>query len=201
MIEAYTKHFTVDEENRHIVEKIAYYFAADTRFPGDLKKGIYLFGNVGVGKTSLMNFFTNNQRRSFEIITCRFVESQYQQKGNPGIQSYSFVQGDPLKRKGLCFDDLGTEAEVTKYYGTPKPVLTEVLLNRYDNGFEFDETHLTTNLTSDQVLARYGTRVHDRLPEMFNVIEFSSVKSRRGDVKAITRESLAEGTNNQTTQL
>ncbi len=179
MIEAYGKHFDIDDENREEINKIAYYFAGDGRFPGDLKKGIWLFGNVGVGKTSLLGFFSNNQRRNFEVMPCRTVEKLYADKGNPGIKRFYHPEGNAETRRGWLFDDIGTEETLTKFYGTPKAVMAEVILDRYDNGFEFDETHMTTNLTSDQVLSRYGSRVFDRLPEMFNFIEFTSSKSRR----------------------
>jgi DNA replication protein DnaC len=74
---------------------------------------------------------------------------------------------------------LGTEANA-KHYGHEKNVMAEIILNRYDNNLPYHCTHITTNLTADEIKAQYGTRVTDRIREMFNIIKFPvGAKSRR----------------------
>ncbi len=44
-------------------------------------------------------------------------------------------------------------------------------MNRYDIGvMPFWYTHVTTNLSGDQIEENYGTRVRSRMREMFNMI-------------------------------
>ena len=188
MIESYGRHFDIDQDNREIVEQIAYYFAEDPRFTGDHMRGILLYGAVGVGKSELMRFFSRNQKQSFILVPCRHVEVAYAKDGDEGIGIHCCVRlrsagsTDPYGKTevGTCFDDLGTEPIVTKYYGTDKSVMTEVILNRYDMQMAFNQTHITTNLSADQLRERYGTRAVDRMREMFNFISWSSTRSRRG---------------------
>lgn len=176
----------VDEDNRKIVVNLCYYFANDSKFEGDLNKGLFLYGPVGVGKTSIMKFFIKNQRYSYRMESCRDVESNFAATGEDYIKRCSgnldvAINSDPFGHKqiGFCFDDLGTESN-GKFYGKEKNVMTEILLNRYDSGLPFISTHVTTNLTADNIKQQYGSRVTDRIRQMFNVIEFgANVKSRR----------------------
>ena len=74
--------------------------------------------------------------------------------------------------KTFCFDDLGLE-NVMNYYGNHCSVMAEILLSRYDLFHSFGMiTHLTTNLTSNEIETMYGTRVRSRCREMFNLVSF-----------------------------
>lgn len=178
--------YEVDEENRSVVKSLCQYFAGEESFDGDLNKGLILMGGVGVGKTSLMKFFIRNQRFSYKVESCRDVETNYAQLGDNYTDRCSFnipvaINSDPFGHQviGFCFDDLGTEAN-GKHYGKEKNVMAEILLNRYDNNLPFNSTHITTNLTADEIKAQYGTRVTDRIRQAFNKIKFSTTsKSRR----------------------
>lgn len=180
---------TVDDENLEVVSLLAYYFSNDERFNlegYDLRKGLCLFGGVGVGKTTLMEKFFQNQTQSYIMKMCRAVEDEFAQKGDIVLKEYGItkqcsVNGDPYGHQilGYCFDDLGTEPP-SKYYGKNVDVMAEILLNRYDNKVPFNQTHITTNLSTDEIITRYGSRVADRMQQMFNMIAFNDkAKSRR----------------------
>lgn len=185
MLSAYSNHYTIDADNESVVKNLCCYFADDKRFKGDLSRGLLLYGAVGVGKTSIMEFFTSNQKMSYIMTSCRQVETAYATDGNEGLGKYfTLYQATTLnsfgqRERGFCFDDLGTEPPVTKYYGTDKAAMTEVILNRYDFNVPFTATHITTNLKAADLEGRYGTRAVDRMREMFNFIEFTGIKSRR----------------------
>lgn len=189
--------FVIDQENETVVWLLCLYFANDKRFEEtegfSLEKGLCLFGGIGVGKTILMNCFEQNQKLSYITASCREVESIFMRKtddggGDKAIQRFSHdfhsaaMNSNPYGHRvlGICFDDLGTESAVVKYYGTDKTIMTDIILNRYDKRLAFCKTHITTNLSGDEIRARYGSRAADRMRQMFNFIEFAdSAKSRR----------------------
>ena len=183
------KTIEVDEHNERIVKLLCSYFTGDKRFEQinnfSLRKGIYLFGNPGVGKTFLMQMFSQNQMQSYSLVSARTIEAEFssakknsEEGGEMSINYYSNIITIPMNSNpyghnnlGICIDDIGTET-MGKFYGKEKNVITEVILNRYDNGLPHHLTHVTTNLTADEVEQRYGSRARDRMREMFNVIEF-----------------------------
>lgn len=177
---------TVDDDNVSIVQDLCKYFSGDKSFSGSLDKGLLLAGGVGVGKTTIMNFFMRNQVQSYRMESCREIESKFSEQGEQYVYFCSFlipisVNSDPFGHQsvGICFDDLGTEANA-KHYGKEKNVMAEIILNRYDNKLPYSATHITTNLTAGDIAKQYGTRVTDRMREMFNIITFSpDTKSRR----------------------
>jgi DNA replication protein DnaC len=186
LLEWFEMHFVIDDENVLIIQNLCYYFAEDERFAGDPNKGLLLVGGVGIGKTTLMEFFKRNQKASYRILSCREIESDFSSEGEKSVQYCSYnvpiaVNSSPFGHQeiGFCFDDLGTEANA-RHYGKEKNVMAEVILNRYDNKIPFPCTHITTNLTADQIKQQYGSRVTDRMREMFNIITFDkNAKSRR----------------------
>lgn len=184
VFEAFKLQYEVDETNAGVVWNLCFYFTGDERFRGDLSKGLLLFGGVGIGKTTLMHFFKRNPKASFKVISCRDIESDFSSEGEKSVRRCSFNIDVPeneflQKQIGFCFDDLGTEANA-KFYGKEKNVMAEILLNRYDNRLPFIYTHVTTNLSHDEVKEQYGIRVYDRMKEMLNIITFNKdAKSRR----------------------
>jgi DNA replication protein DnaC len=103
----------------------------------------------------------------------------------PDIELEIAVQGnfEPIKTysKGVyCFDDAGVEVQGAKVYGSEIDLLPRLLLGRYNvyqrNG---QMTHLTTNLTIEQLSKRYGARIESRLYEMFNEVKLVGKDKRR----------------------
>jgi DNA replication protein DnaC len=191
---AFTNIFPIDEEQEKeyskIVKVLCAYFSNDPRFKtvqSKLDKGILLFGGVGVGKTTLLQAFRQNMAFSYRIISCRDIEAEFSEGGEAVIRKYSFnfkvpVNSNPYGHQeiGYCFDDLGTETSVSKHYGKAKNVMSEILLNRYDNGLDGRATHITTNLSEKEIEEVYGTRVIDRIRGSYNIIAFpENAKSRR----------------------
>lgn len=191
-----TDQFRIDDDNREAVKLLCYYFTDDPRFEQDgrsLKKGLLLFGGVGVGKSVIMTLLQHNQKQSFRLISCFDVvtaftsQSQEERKygENPLARFcgdlHAPISGNPFghRRLGICFDDLGLENPRAMFYGEAKNCMEEVLWTRHKSG-EFTKTHITTNLSGEELEKVYGARVRDRMKEMFNVIAWPlEAKSRR----------------------
>lgn len=145
--------------------------------------GVFLMGVCGNGKTTLLSAFQN--------ATCQLMESTATRLPRPwdfGVRmvtatdlagmsrrdwkGYEQLRGVPV----LAVDDVGSEpAEVVDYGNAVSPVV-DLLEHRYRRMLP---TFCSTNLTPAQVSKRYGTRVADRLCEMFAVIEFDKADSYR----------------------
>lgn len=189
LFEIVSKELTIDADNQEIFRLLCMYFTGDERFELEgysFKKGICLFGGVGVGKTTILKMLCRNQVQSYVVKMCRAVEDEFSKQGDDVLAIYGTLRqtannSDPFGHQvlGYCFDDLGTEP-MGKHYGKETNVMAEVLLNRYDNDLPFHCTHITTNLAVDEIKARYGTRVTDRMRQMFNLLTFpETAKSRR----------------------
>lgn len=183
----------IDEHNKEVIKLLSQFFAADEAFEQTegmkLTKGIILFGGVGVGKTTLMRAFGRNQRASYVLRMCREIEDEFSMKdgGDRILKQYSAplypkdIVDNPFGHRafGICFDDLGTEP-LSKFYGKDANVMAEIILNRYDKELPNIMTHITTNLSVKEIEDKYGSRVTDRMREMFNLISFPpEAKSRR----------------------
>jgi DNA replication protein DnaC len=173
--------FNIEVNNiKQILWWLCFYFTSDKRFEEagySLQKGICLGGRIGCGKSTLMRVFTINQRLSYNFVECLKVADEYQQDGIKAMDKYfdnsenTFIKIRTGNAEvGYCFDDLGTE-DYKKNYGNEVNVLAAILTRRYSK-VDKHSTHLTTNLTADQIGEYYGPRVRSRMREMFNVIDF-----------------------------
>jgi DNA replication protein DnaC len=179
------KYFEIDEHNREVVKQLCYYFTNDARFEqyGSLQKGLMLMGTVGVGKSIVMGLLQQNQKQSYRIESTLDIVTKYQlqgtdekRSGNNVLSAYYAnlpisLGGNPFGHRqiGFCFDDLGIEELRAMNYGTPKNCMEEILWKRYTNRL-FTSTHVTTNLSTEELRTAYGPRIYDRLKEMFNII-------------------------------
>lgn len=176
--------FELDEYRRPVFDLLCRYFSNDKDFETgeySLKKGILLFGNVGCGKTTMMEIFKANQKNSYVVISARSIAAKYMEFGFDGIGQYNeLIQAFPNEFKineyGLCIDDLGTESD-KKHFGNNINVIQEILLNRYDKLSLNGKTFITTNLTGEDIEKEYGLRLRSRMREMFNTITFDTKSS------------------------
>lgn len=139
-------------------------------------KGIMLFGDVGCGKTTLMQIFrriAQDYNNNFEIYSERSIVRSYAENGVKGLEpflqnrisnEYNVVNAYP---KRICIDDYSATDQEAKYYGQNLNVVKEVLLDRYDLGIK---THLTTNIDINKALQIAGERLADRFKEMFHFV-------------------------------
>lgn len=165
--------YDIDDANRDTVNDLWAWcmMAPDSRYNPD--KGLWIYGNIGTGKSTLLR------------IIKRFCQECRPHAGNGFPYSFRITQAKELTRlfnaggyaalnefeetPHQAFDDVGLENPSTSNYGMLENVVAHVLLKRYDNRWG-DFTHVTTNLSLDQIKSIYGARVFDRCREMFNFV-------------------------------
>lgn len=166
-----------NSEHEKTVKNLCCYFANDSRFKGDLKKGILFMGKNGTGKTEIMRLFQSNQNHPFRLEAMLEISFDYKMNGEKGIECYnSNFKTSPniygLSDYGYCFDDLGMEEIPARHFAESKNIFAEIIQIRYHNQLPFNSTHAITNKTAEELKEIYGTRCYDRMKEMFNVIIF-----------------------------
>lgn len=180
LFKQYADNFTLaDKAHETKIKNLCCYFAADARFRGELRKGLFITGNVGNGKSTLMKCFTANQNHGYKVVSMLDVSFDYKMNGEEGVRGYgaNFKTAPNwfgLTEVGYCFDDVGTEEVPARHYGETKNIFSEIIQVRYHNSHlvPFNSTHVTTNKDTQEFLDLYGARTYDRMKEMFNVIAF-----------------------------
>lgn len=174
--------FIVDEKNRSICRLLSQYFSKNSdceKFGINMNKGIILMGNVGTGKTSIMEYFMSlHQAPRGYVIDVNKVASSYQRNGDgENIDEYFGLGKNTAYMEAssptiYCFDDLGIEPLESKHMGNSINVMGRIIQERYANRRRcpFTHTHFTTNLNKSQIKERYGERCISRLNEMCNFL-------------------------------
>ncbi len=152
----------------------------------DYSKGMWLFGPLGTGKSTMMLGF----RKYMANLTMRYSEAEddyrlkawfksaseiandYAAKGSGAIVDYTSAQHN------LIIDELGREPIPANNYGTKLNVIQHVMQIRYDHRRE-SVTHVTTNMALEDVTRLYGDYVADRCVEMFNFIRLDGNSRRK----------------------
>lgn len=167
--------FVVDNENRPVLQQLVPYFAQTQGGNLSPQKGILLAGNVGSGKTLLMETFNQLVRRSkpFYKTTARQVAKDYAADGLTALVRYlKQFRKTPagLVPVDFFFDDLGAE-DNKKHYGNEANVMAEVIYDRYELYTRYGtRTHFTTNLTPQELEEKYGERAYSRLCHMCHFV-------------------------------
>ena len=192
--------FEIDKDNEDVIIFLLYYFngcdLAETVFPKrryKLHKNILLQGGVGVGKTMLMQIFSEYLRRThnprfFYNVSVTQMVNYYSIYNNIDRFLYNEKEGRGFQGKpvSLCLNDIGVDNR--PFYGVDTLTIVNDFLHArneiWTNMAEFEGqfAHLTTNLTDEQLVEKfqkkdeYG-RIIDRF-KTYNVIPMTG-ESRR----------------------
>lgn len=150
-------------------------------------KGAILMGTIGTGKTTSMRIWeqvnymllNNNNISKFGkermpgIISTRQIQMRFSAEGDSFLLELS-------EQNFICIDDLGSEAVLVNQYGTKSDPIASLLFLRYEKWQQHkSRTYATSNLTKDQLKARYGERLFDRMNEMFTFIVMKGESKRK----------------------
>jgi len=177
-----TKTLVLNDEMKRAVNMVCQYMNTEPQFLSndgfEFRKGLWLYGAFGSGKTILMLTYKKVRENLFKtrcgFKTCTEMNEAFLKMdvflnriaGEDGITTFKNRQ-DTVER---IFDDLGEEETTVSNYANKYCVMGTILSERY-KGFPDTKTHVTTNLTGKQVENLYGGRINSRMYEMFNFIK------------------------------
>ena len=146
------------------------------------KSGLLLLGPCGNGKTTLMRaiarliaFLTEetlgySKRKTVRLTSAKEI-ARVCAADRSSRGDYFGLFSEPM----LAIDDLGTEPSEVISYGMTHTPLIDLLCERYDRQLL---TMVTTNLIGKSIGDLYGKRVHDRLSEVMEIIQFNNPSYR-----------------------
>lgn len=192
--------YEVDDNNRDVLRFLLYYFnecpLAEGVFPGrgyKLHKNIMLQGGVGVGKTMMMQIFSEYLRLTnnplfFHNVSVTQMVNHFSLHNNIDLYAYNEEGsvGFQIKPMHLCLNDIGMENR--PFYGIDTTTVVNDFLHArnelWGNTAICDRrfAHLTTNLDNAKLKTVFGSKdVYGRTVDRFktyNVIPMPG-KSRR----------------------
>lgn len=150
-------------------------------------RGIFLVGGTGTGKTARLRWAAESfgiRMETATAIVSSMMEAEHYQDQKEMLSCipprWSVV---PLHFNDLIIDDLGTEPNRQKVYGTDRDLMVDAIMMRYD-AFSDPErqykTHFTSNLSKDEIRKRYGERIWSRLNEMVTFVTLNGKDRRIG---------------------
>lgn len=185
--------FNLDDGRQEKYERAYFVFACPDLKAEYLRmkanKGLFLTGDIGVGKTTMMNvmqrLFKDTDRR-FKSVNCLQIKDMLEECTVAQIKNW---YGKDLKCD-LYLDDIGLGQVNYNQYGNSVNIISELIYERYElfvsDGFK---THMSTNIpttvpkdapASQNSIARmYGDRILDRIAQMTNLIEWTGKTLRR----------------------
>lgn len=190
------RQFVIDDNNRDIIRFLLYYFngcsLAEEVFPGrgyKLHKNVMLQGGVGVGKTLLMQIFSEylmriRSPRFFYNLSVTQMVNYYTLHNN--LDRFTFNEeenrGFQCTPVNICLNDIGIQDKT--FFGMDTGLLTDEFLHaRNEIWTQYGKcAHLTTNLDDKALRKRFErndgfSRLVDRF-KTYNIIPMGGVSRR-----------------------
>ena len=170
----------IDEETEKVIDLICMYINREIEFEKkgySLHKGLWLCGNFGTGKTQMMLAY-RELKKNIGFQSCNDMNMRFLKKDEYGNETRKFegikIFADKFDIKERIFDDLGEEETTVMDFGNKICIMAYIINERYKGLKDGCITHITTNLTKNQIIEIYGGRIGSRMDEMFNVIALGS---------------------------
>lgn len=190
------RQFVIDDNNRNVIRFLLYYFngcpLAEEVFPGrgyKLHKNIMLQGGVGVGKTMLMQVFSEylmriRSPRFFYNLSVTQMVNYYTLHNN--LDRFTFNEeenrGFQCTPVNICLNDIGIQDKT--FFGMDTGLLTDEFLHaRNEIWTQYGKcAHLTTNLDDKALRKRFERndgfgRLVDRF-KTYNIIPMGGISRR-----------------------
>jgi len=195
------KKLILDSSSINLFKTLVLYFNQDPKFETlgenfSLKKGLFLRGVPGLGKTFSLKMFAQDFSNADgfrgssnflikNFVSTKTIEAEFAGGGYKTLLPYTkfkknYFYEDQTEnnnnvRACFVFDDLGVENTTVAHFKNEINVMENILMDRYEIFTDQNiKTHLTTNITdSEEIENLYGARVRSRLREMCNVIDLT----------------------------
>jgi len=169
------KQTIIDDELADILPQLILWFLNRGRFSS--KKGLFLAGAKGRSKTQIIralqkmaDFYKMPKQFNFCDAPAIFDACQYDRDFN--ITKYY--------DDNLCIDDVGFSEPFINSFGNIIRPIESILRSRYNRFVASGQlTHVTTNLSVEQLKVHFDERILDRFNEMFNIIVFKGDSFRK----------------------
>lgn len=182
-------YFFIPDHLKDFYLNLVLYFTESKKCIWNLKKGLLLCGDIGVGKTLSMTIM-QNMFHKHSMISTRYIVRDFLTATKPGYildkygrESFHRTPNNlpDMKRPIVrCFDDLGLEELNAKFYGNNQNVIEEILVDRYDKFLSHGlKTHATSNATPEIIEEAYGKRLRNRIKQMMNYIPLTGESLRK----------------------
>lgn len=171
------KNLIYTETEKEIIRNLIKYFLNDGTGKYDIKKGIYMYGFYGSGKTQLLQLFqafTNLLNyNKFDKINYKILNDKIKIQGIKAAENIS-------KYNNLFVDDLGflNESKINSF-GNTYDLLMSIVNERYEKWFYSNiKTYYTTNILIDNIKEIYGEGISGRIIDSCNLIKFTETNHR-----------------------
>lgn len=134
-----------------------------------IKKGLFLFGNTGSGKTyTLHAIATKVGRRKVE----NWVELLFELKGKFEVRDgVSTLIDDLTSQQYIFLDDIGAEKQ-----SEWSQEMLYLIINR---AYNYNKTlFISTNLDDKEFIAKYGDRIFDRIRHFCSLVKMPNKNYR-----------------------
>lgn len=171
---SYDKELILNEYTTPLIRAVCLFLSEDPRFETELgysfKKGLWIRGEKGLGKTHTVSCVADNPLNPVLIISTIEVSEDIRANGN-----YKFEMGD---RRKIYIDDVGTEEPLVNHYGTKITFFKSFIESRYLKQKVFNNLMVSTNEDFNSIEEKYGGRVRSRIKDMFNIIHVTGSDMR-----------------------
>jgi len=164
--------FIFDKDNIKEVIALLHYFAG-INYTLDITKGLCISGNVGVGKTYMLNAFNKYAKKIRSGMAFR----------STSVSTLILKQDREVlfTDDNLFVDELGIEKDYTIIvYGTPaSDYIDLVFMELYSAKFiKGKQVHITSNFDQEETKKQYNIRLKSRFDEMFEQITLKGISWR-----------------------
>lgn len=171
----FDKKLIEDENTMPLIKAVCFFLSEDERFETELgfslKKGLWIRGTAGLGKTHVIRCVEKNGLNPIDIFSMIEISEIVKEEGE-------YVLPTALSRK-IYLDDVGSEEAFITHYGTRINWFKDFLETFYLRSKNYAKLIVSTNYNFDLTEKKYGFRIRSRIKDMFNIIDVQG-KDLRG---------------------
>lgn len=171
--------FAIDGDNQEIITNVFHWCLRDGNGKYDPTKGLWIYGNVGTGKSILM--------KSIFAFIKEYWLHDCAEKINPKWVNTPTFCGRYAKEGFSVFDsipmgidEVGAEITPTNHVGNKLNVVAHIIGCLYDSPSQLPNI-ITTNLSMTELLDKYGIRTIDRIGQLFNLVKMCGASRRKSN--------------------